>query len=130
MGRGFSLLEVLAALVIVAGAVTAALIAQARSIENVRGATLALEAQALAHELKAGWQLEAVQVCERDEGTIEHVGRSWHWRRQCRRVQVLAEVDADEITLELAEITDGAAHRPWRREFTWLVAVQEQRDRG
>ncbi|MCO6437966.1 MAG: hypothetical protein J5J06_12815 [Phycisphaerae bacterium] len=120
--RGLSLVEVLAALVIMGGAVTSLLLVQARSVELVQDARLSLDAERLARELIAEWRLQKVELDTQDEGALEN---GWRWERTQRRADISEHNVALEITLRMEHVTDMYRGERWIREFVWLIRHED-----
>lgn len=115
-------MEVLAALVIMGGAVTSLLLVQARSVEQVQGARLSLDAERLARELIAEWRLQRAELDTQDEGALEN---GWRWKRTQRRVDISEHAVASEITLRIEHVTDMHRGERWIREFVWLIRHED-----
>ena len=113
--RGMTLIEVLAALVILGTAATSILVAQARAIEQAKVAALEVEAAAMANELIANWRLNEEKMADSASGRIDGQGE-WSWRRTSERKELGAERSVMEVRLELTYLADSAT---WSRSYFW-----------
>ena len=114
------MIEVVAALVILGGAVTTLLVAQARCVWHLRVSGWQLTARELAGELTAQWELDGkVDVREPAEGAVDgHPG--WSWRRSSTTHTMHKGIRGHLVALEIIR-NDNSDPIPWRRHFYWLV---------
>lgn|GEM_PF-2748244 len=117
---GLTLIEVLAALVIIGSSVTAILVAQSNSLDALTSSRRDLIAQHLAKELIANWELEEEDLRIDASGRISN-DSDWSWSRSARGIRVADQIAATEIRLALVCRREAEALRPWRREFIWLI---------
>ena len=123
--RAFTLVEVLAAVMIVGGSVTAMLVAQSRSLESIGAGRHGLTARHLARELILTWDLHGEDVTLPSSGAIAG-DENWSWRRTVQTVEAAPGVRAREILLTLTHHDRTTGKPPWSREYRWLV----MNDRG
>lgn len=117
--RGMTLIEVLAALVIIGGSVTAILVAQSNSLGALKSSQLDLTVQHLAKELTAKWEVNEEDQSVSASGQVDNRD-SWRWTRTTRPIRLSNQIDATEVRLALTYEADRDATRRWRREFVWL----------
>ena len=118
--RGLTLVEVLASLLILGGAVSMMLTAQMRSLEQVSRSRWGCEAEDLARELIADWQLAEADMASPEQGQIGD-GETWRFDRMSRQVNIEDGASLSEITLTLTRRTGDENAEPWSRSFTWLM---------
>ena len=105
-GAGFTLLEVLVALAVLATALTGALVLAGRSTTGLAR----LEAKTWAHWVALN-QLVALQLAgaadgaRADTGVEDMGGRRWHWTT---RLAPAADAQVRRILVEVREAADGA----------------------
>ena len=116
--RGLTLVEALAALVIVGGCVTAMLVAQGGSIRQMHDGVLALTAREVAEELIASWRLAGVDLAVGMSGVCEGLD-GWTWRHSTRKAEVVDGLTVRHLILDLRYAPD--AGRAWSRRFEWVV---------
>lgn len=115
-----TLIEVLVALVIIGGSVTAMLVAQSNSLGALKGSEMELTAQHLAKELIATWAVDKEDLQSDASGGIP-AHRAWTWRRATKRIALIEGTNATEVTLHVAFDSGIPRAAPWRREFVWLI---------
>lgn len=120
LARALSLVEVLAAIVIIGGAVTTMLVAQANSIATLRTAKLEGRADNFARNLIAQWRLSREDVRTDAAGQISGEQR-WTWRRKVRPFHAGKKLEASLITLTIVR-AGSHAEAPWVRRYEWLEA--------
>jgi type II secretory pathway pseudopilin PulG len=76
----FTLIEVVAALVLLGGTVVALLVGQSRALEQVAASQRLREAAHLAEELLSEWALQDQEVTTGAEGTFDE-WPGWSWQR-------------------------------------------------
>ena len=119
IAHGTSLIEVIAATVILGTAVTVLLSMQAASLERMHSIDNELLAAEMAHEIFADWRLQRAEYHDATEGIVENYD-GWSWRSRSARVVVAPDIEADLITLTIrrsGRLTQGSA---FEREFLWL----------
>ena len=119
-----TLVEVVASLIIIGGAVTAILVAQSVSLQQLHAGRLQMAAQHHAKELIAVWRIEEKSLEVPEDGTVKG-HEEWSWSRAARRTELAGGVSATEITLEMACQDPHSRGKPWVREFVWLVRDEE-----
>lgn len=126
--RALSLIEVIAALLILGGAIASMLTAQSQSLLRLRDARLELRAAHVARELLAVWEVDGVDVSVPDVGAVPGFD-DWSWARTSVAVQDdrLGGVTQVHLELRFQERQDRAT--PWRRSFSWWV-VRGGKERG
>ncbi len=117
---GITLIEVVAALVIVGGSATAMLLAQARNLEKLTGSRVDLAARDIASELIGTWRLQDADLKTPSEGRVG-TEFQWRWKRSAQVRPVTDAWSATEITLELTLLPLEGSMRTRRWEYTWLV---------
>ena len=118
-GRGISLIEVIAATVILGTAVTVLLAMQAASLERMHSIDNELLAVELAHELFADWRLNPTDRSGENGGDVKHHD-GWSWRRQLEKVTVAPGVAAELVTLTVRHSGGMVQRNAFEREFQWL----------
>ena len=119
--RALTLLEVLAALTILGGAVTMMLHAQAQALEHLHQCRLQLIAQDIGKELKSGWSLDKVDLRTPASGTMPGM-EGWSWSRSVQRMDVADGVSAVEVTLRIAyRKREELSATPWTCEYHRLI---------
>jgi Tfp pilus assembly protein PilV len=118
--RGLSLVEVVAALLILGGAITVMLVAQSRALMALKSSHLELTALHLAKDLIATWDIEKPGAVRSASGTFPKE-EGWSWRRSSRP---LADEDMSgmvEITLELCFSGIESQEKSRCMEYVWLA---------
>lgn len=114
---GLTLIEVMAAVVILGASVTTMLVAQANAADRLKTAQMDSTAARIAHELIMEWRLTEEDVTGTAHGSIADVN-DWRWRRTSQVIDVADGVTAVHVTLVIER--DEEAARPWSRTFDWL----------
>lgn len=118
-GRGMTLVEVLAATLIMGGAVTVALVAQASGLRQLKLADRTLVAQDIARELIAAWRIEEQDVSLPESGGVD--GRDgWRWSRSVTEAKLDGGLAVTEVTLRIEYHERQGWEQPWYRDFHWL----------
>jgi Tfp pilus assembly protein PilV len=117
--RGATLVEVLAATVILGGALTSMIVAQASSIEQLRAAELKLTAAEWAHELVTEWRLKKTDMVPAEAGTHPHMP-GWSWRRSSETIEVTERALVRLVSLEIS-YSGSQPEEGWQTRFEWLV---------
>ena len=125
IGRALTLIEVLASLTIVGGAVTLMLVVNANSLRRLAEGDLQLDAQSVARELIAGWALAEEEVTQSGSGTVAGLD-DWSWARWSEEVEIAGDVTARKVVLELRYVQPFVS-RKWTRQFEWLVNNERHR---
>jgi len=120
LARALSLVEVLASIVIIGGAVTTMLVAQSNSIATLKTARLESQADDFARNLIARWRLNSEDVSAIASGEIPGQQR-WTWRRQSEPFHAGEKVQATLIMLTIVR-AGSHAEAPWVRRYQWLEA--------
>jgi len=120
LGRGLTLIEVLAAVLLIGTSVTTMLVTQGRAVDQIRGSSRQLMAAEIARELIAGWRLTEADLTTAASGTVA-ARTGWTWRRTSEVLSVAAGISAREVTLELTWPADALAGASGRRSFHWLI---------
>lgn len=115
-----TLVEVIASLVILGGSVTAMLVAQSASLDQMSTARRQLIARHEAQELIAVWRLSDADLSASANGAIEGLP-GWSWRRSAERLNVTQEAELLEVTLEMVFQDPDGRSAAWVRPFRWLV---------
>ena len=119
--RGFTLIEVLVALVIVAfgmGAVLAALTSAANSTARLRDKSLG--------EWIALNQISSVRLAlaapkeGKSEDDVDYAGRKWHWRQQVEKTEVPGLL---RITVDVRQAPADARGSVDERKADWLATA-------
>ncbi len=119
--RALTLIEVMAALTISAGAVTTMLVAMSAAVARLHTSQQQLKAQHIARELVAEWTLEKANIQANGSGAVTGY-ENWTWSRSSGSVKIAEGVSATEVRLVLTFEDPHNRHRPWTRAFVWLVA--------
>lgn len=117
--RGATLVEVLAATVILGGAVASMLLAQSAGLEQLRNAELQAVARNVAAELITNWRIESQSLAWADEGGVAD-SPGWSWRRTSERVQPMDGVLAARVVLALTYISPEQPEAIWTTQLEWL----------
>lgn len=125
IGRALTLIEVLASLAIVGGAVTLMLVVNANSLMRLSEGDLQLDAQSLARELIAGWTLAGEDVTQAGSGTVDGLD-DWSWARWSEEAEIASDVNVRKVFLEL-RYGQPSDSRDWTRQFEWLVSNEQHR---
>ena len=115
-----TLIEVIAALMLLGATITSILVAQGRAVHNVHEAGRQLTAQQLASELIAEWQIDGTGVSVDDHDVVDGF-EEWSWHRTSRTHEATNGVSFTQVTLSLAFRKPNPGHEPWVREFRWLI---------
>lgn len=116
--RALSLVEVLASVMIIGGAVTTMLVAQSRGIAAMQNGRFEMQARDLAKEVLVEWQQKNDTLADLVSGRFDGMQR-WSWRRTSEKTTIAPKIEATMVTLTLIRAGDGR-ERPWIREFRWL----------
>lgn len=120
--KGLTLIEVVASLVLMAGVVSALLLAQGRLLGQLRSIEEQELASDLAHELIAQWKLEPPTA---SQGEFEE-HRGWSWARVEATTMLVRDPLVREVTLQITHRTiDGTEHMIAR--YQWLEKKDEER---
>jgi Tfp pilus assembly protein PilV len=117
-GKGLTLIEVVASLVLIALTATSLLAAYGRSLEQLRATREQETADGLARELLAHWSVEPIPLDEESKGTFENEP-GWQWSRNTQRQWGIVSLEVYELTLTIERRGDDGH---WRRVAThsWL----------
>jgi Tfp pilus assembly protein PilV len=120
--RGLTLIEVVAALVLMAGVVSALLLAQGRLLGKLRGIEEQELASHLAREIIAQWKLERPTATQ---GEVEEYP-GWRWIRQESTTLLVRDPLVREVTLQIVHRTADGAERTVA-SYQWLEKKDEER---
>lgn len=111
--KGLSLVEVLAALTLIAGTMTALLLAQAASLRQLAATRKAAEAHRRAEQLILGWKVDPASVTP--EGAFD--GSTLYWLREEAPSWLSASRELREVRLRVygRDAQDGVL-----AEYVWL----------
>ncbi len=115
--RGLSLIEVVAALVLLSGCAVMLLTAQGRSLDQLRAVRTQETAAGLARELIASWKLDPTVELPL-EGYFESTP-GWRWERQVRWYSTGAHGSLQEITLTVYRTKLDREEEAVAR-YTWI----------
>lgn len=116
--RAMTLIEVLAALVLLGGVIVTVLVAQSRSLTQQTAAERQRRATQLAENLLVRWRLEGIATIEPDRGSFEHEA-GWCWQRDVRRRVLLGDLEMKEVVLTILKA--GPDHGDEELlQLTWL----------
>ena len=116
----FTLIEVVASLVLLGTTVVALLSAQTRALQQLRASNWQRQAAHLAEELIAGWALEDHHPATDVEGVFpDHPG--WSWRRSVGSLFTGEPAGLIRIQLEVIR-TDDLGQSQTMASFVWLEA--------
>lgn len=116
----FTLVEVLAAVLIIGTAVTSLVVGQAQAMKQLHASELQLTSQHLARELIANWELEEVDLKSGESGIIEGQS-SWSWQRTSHFPDDMPD-GVHEIVLKLSWQGERTNNNIWTRSHRWLVS--------
>ncbi len=111
--KGLSLVEVLAALTLIAGTMTVLLLAQAQSLRQLAATRKAAEAHRRAEQLILSWKVDPASVTP--EGAFD--GSTLHWLREEAPSWLSASRELREVRLRIygRDAQDGVL-----AEYVWL----------
>lgn len=119
--RALTLIEVVAALALLAGALTALLVAQTRGLKQLQAMREQERAAVLAEELIQRWKIEPPTMTDRLDGAFESAP-GWWWLRAATASSILDDPDVRQVTLSIyRRETDGLEHLV--TTYTWLERV-------
>ena len=122
--RGLTLIEVVASLVLVATTVSALLLAQSRSLQQLSATRHQERAAALANDLIRGWKVAPVTQGQTVEGTFESQP-GWRWRREIQPSPDSRHLNLIDVTLAIYRL-DGTGRERVIARYTW---IEEDNDR-
>ena len=122
--RGFTLVEVLAALALLAGTVTCLLLAETRALRQHADAQRRAEVTALAEELIRQWKVEQVELSQPAAGFCEAEPRL-RWQRTVEPFQTASNPTLLRVTLRLLELDQGGNERTLTT-LVWLINPPEE----
>lgn len=126
--RAMTLVEVVAATLLVGTLVTGSLIARARYVTAMKTAQWQMTATEIARNMITTWQLENADLSAEAGGSVE--GRpKWAWKRSAETKDVADGVASMIVTLELRRHNAVSPSEPWRRSFGF-VSEGKQGDTG
>jgi type II secretion system protein I len=118
---GLTLVEVLAALALLAGAVTTLLLTQSRTLQQQTTSRQQCEASRLAEALLQQWQLEGEDLSLPGEGDFSNQS-GWSWRRSVGEQSTGDSTRLLRVHLEI--ICAQATERQTVVEYEWLVGTK------
>ncbi len=121
--RGSTLVEVLAASVIVGSAVTTMLVAQSRSLRQLEASQNELVARHMAKRLIAEWRLSDEKMATPATGSLPNKDR-WDWIRSADQVLIAKDIKATQVNLRLVRRGDEHSE-DWVRQYHWLERREE-----
>lgn len=123
-----TLVEVVAASLLVGTLVTGSLTARARYITAIKTSEWQMAATEIARNLITDWRLEETNLTGEASGTADW-RPEWSWSRRSQVQEVADGLSATMVTLELRRYNAGAPEDPWRREFSF-VAREKDKERS
>lgn len=114
--RGFTLIEVLVALVIVAlgmGALLASITSSADTTAYLRDKTFA---EWVGLNRLAEVRLRNEQLLSKSEGDVEMAGRRWHWEQEGTELEIAPGLVRVDVRVRLADVAG-------QDEDTWITTV-------
>ena len=121
--RGFTLIEVVAALVLLSGTVVALINVESRSLQQLAASTHQRTAARLAEELLAHWQLQECGLCTEADGAFGDCP-GWSWRRSVTQTAVTPPTGLLQIELAIIR-TDEQGEPQTVATYVWLEAPDE-----
>lgn len=115
--RGLVLIEVVAALALLASTATLLLVAHGRSLTQLHSTNQQETAARLAEELLTAWKLENADTTLAGEGSFAQ-SAGWRWTRTVKPYEGAPNSDVVEITLTVLH-TKGTQERVLAT-YTWL----------
>jgi prepilin-type N-terminal cleavage/methylation domain-containing protein len=122
---GLTLVEVMAALIILGGAVTIMLVAQARSVNQFHAAQRSLSAGRIAGELLANWKLTGEDLTKAASGIVQNEP-DWRWERYARPLMRFDDLDVTEVQLTLYHAANAGPISFWSRGFHWWIRTEKE----
>ena len=123
--RSLTLVEVLAALVLLGGSVTTMLVAQSTSMERIQTCERQLTAGHVAKELLVMWRLGQENLEIPARGDVAGAP-GWSWSRTAQQRQIAEGVTVVEVTLDVIYSSSDARDAPWVRSYRWLIKNDRQ----
>ncbi|MCC7291868.1 MAG: hypothetical protein IT449_07395 [Phycisphaerales bacterium] len=117
------MVEVLAALALIAGTMTALLLAQSRSVQQLAATKHSAEAHALAEALILRWKVNPAAPLE-NEGAFED--SRFRWTREAVPSTLSSSRELLEIRFRVYGRNEGGDEQMWA-EYVWLEAPLEKK---
>ena len=124
---GVTLLEVIAAAVILGTSVTTMLLAQGHTIEQLSESHRQLTASAVANELIAHWRLTREDVAATSSGTVDGLA-GWRWSRRSESMTVAEGHAVTRVILTVTRVGDGDERNHWTRVYRWIDSENVRTD--
>ena len=124
--RAITLIEVIAATLILGTMVTILLTMQGLCLERMRELGHDLLASELAEELFVTWRWRAEEHRGDEQGRMEE-HPDWSWVRRSEEVDVGPEIKAVLVTLTVRRDRGAPPGEVYRREFQWLDHRKSER---
>ena len=125
---GVTLLEVIAAAVILGTSVTTMLLAQGNTIEQLSLSRRQLTASAIANELIAHWRLTNENVATPSSGSVDGLA-GWRWARSSESITVAEGVAVTRVILTVTFVGDGSERTNWTRVYRWIASENDRTDK-
>ena len=117
--KATTLIEVIAAILLLGMAITTMLVAQSRTLARISNGKRELKAVHLAKELRAAWKLNDQDLAQPASGSVDDAP-GWSWQRSAQPVRVADSIVVTEVALEIM-YSQGLQSQPWSRRFGWLI---------
>jgi Tfp pilus assembly protein PilV len=118
-----TLVEVVAATLLVGTLVTASLTARARYVTAMKTAMWQITATEIARNMLTDWRLEEADMKVEGRGVVE--GRpGWAWSRSAEIREVADGVSSKIVTLKLRRHIQSAPNAPWYQSFSFIADIR------
>ena len=115
-----TLVEVMASLLVLGGAITGILLADSRSVAQIHAARQQIDAAEVARELVVNWRIEGVDLGAPSSGRARPDER-WTWERTSGPRFIHEQIRMVEVVLRLRFQPTGQSDRTVDYEYHWLI---------
>ena len=122
--RGLSLVEVVAAIVLLAGTVTPLILSQSKASQQYATARNLTSASSLAQELTYRWRLEEINTSTPAQGVFEDTP-NWSWQRTSSVYSNVGSITVLEVTLEIKLLSERDSQTVV--SYSWLENAEHHK---